>query len=227
MKRFFNILALTVLTLTGLTTANATEPAKSGSQMRHGTSFSHGVYYAGRDHNHWKSCYFDDRFGCHLYMCPTTSCYYYWCEADVRYYPVSYCPYGNYCPSRVCMWPSCPVSTPTHPPVCPPFNNTIHPIPSPTQPTQPTQPTGGGTVPPKGGILQGGISIYPSGPSIGNANPPAPTSPPAGTTVPPNAGINRGGATVLQSGVSLTGTNPTGPTAPATNPGRATPNRRR
>jgi hypothetical protein len=227
MKRFIYTFALIALTLAGMTTANATDTGKSApmhSQARHGTKFEHGVYYAGRDHNHWKSCYFDDRFGCYLYMCPTTNAYYYWCEAEVRYYPTSYCPYGNFGSSRVCLWPSCPVSTPTH---RPPFNNTIHPIPSPTQPTG-GAPTGGSTVPPKLGNLPGGVSILPTAPTLGNTNPTGPKAPPTGTPVPPKFGANPGGQSILPIGSTLASSHPTGPTVPpATNPGRVPPTRRR
>lgn len=36
------------------------------------------------------------RYGCTLYYDPELECYYYWCEPDGCYYPVSYCPYQRY-----------------------------------------------------------------------------------------------------------------------------------
>jgi hypothetical protein len=61
-----------------------------------GIRFDHGIYYRGRDHHHWGSVRFDRRYGCNCYWDPYVSVWYYWCQPDDCYYPVSYCPYRSY-----------------------------------------------------------------------------------------------------------------------------------
>ena len=61
-----------------------------------GTKFDHGICYRGRDHNHWGARRFDSRYGCDCYWDPYVLEWYYWCEPDLCFYPVSYCPYGVY-----------------------------------------------------------------------------------------------------------------------------------
>jgi hypothetical protein len=62
----------------------------------HGTKFSHGYYYCGKNHNHWSYCCWDPCCGCYLYWCPCTCCYYYYCQPDCCFFPVCYCPYQTY-----------------------------------------------------------------------------------------------------------------------------------
>jgi len=62
----------------------------------YGRQFRHGYYYPGRYHRHWAYTRFDARYGCTLYYDPDLCCYYYWCQPDSCYYPVSYCPYDRY-----------------------------------------------------------------------------------------------------------------------------------
>ena len=61
-----------------------------------GTRFEHGIYYRGRDHYHWGAVRFDSRYGCDCYWDPYIRSWYYWCEPDFCFYPVSYCPYRCY-----------------------------------------------------------------------------------------------------------------------------------
>jgi hypothetical protein len=61
-----------------------------------GYSFEHGYYYKGRDHSHWSHYYYSERYGTTIYFDPYHSVYYYWCQPDGCYYPVSYSPYGRY-----------------------------------------------------------------------------------------------------------------------------------
>src|SRR5262249_32935961 len=101
-----------------------------------GKEFNWGYGYFGRHHRHWTSSYFDNRFDCYLYLCPSTQAYYYWCERDVCFYPLSYCPYTTFSfgVDRVCT--TCPIVRPTSLPIYTRpyrpthggFNNTIHPI---------------------------------------------------------------------------------------------------
>src|SRR3954447_23409858 len=101
--RILKALTLAALVLAPMTAA-AAEPARRGEprgehrdyHREHGKKFEHGYYYHGREHRHWTSCYFDDRFGCYLYHCPATEAYYYWCERDTCYYPTTHCPYNTY-----------------------------------------------------------------------------------------------------------------------------------
>jgi hypothetical protein len=64
--------------------------------LRYGHQFRHGYYYRGRNHPHWSTTRWDARYGCTLYYDPYVRCYYYWCEPDGCYYPVSYTPYNRY-----------------------------------------------------------------------------------------------------------------------------------
>jgi hypothetical protein len=122
MKRFLMSVALSAMFLTSLNTTKAAEKGNSRPERssayheRHGKPFSGGYYYAGREHNHWTSCYFDKRHGCYAYLCPSTKAYYYWCKPDDCFYPVSYCPHGtrDFGAGRVCS--TCPVKQPTNPP---------------------------------------------------------------------------------------------------------------
>ena len=67
--------------------------------LQHGTKFEHGYFYKGKNHQHWGETRFDRRYGCNCYWDSCLSTWYYWCERDVCYYPVSYCPYHTYvCP---------------------------------------------------------------------------------------------------------------------------------
>jgi hypothetical protein len=65
--------------------------------LTHGKQFSKGIYYPGKYHKHWSYCCFNNNYGCYLYCCPCTNCWYYWCVPDCCYYPVCYVPYGCYC----------------------------------------------------------------------------------------------------------------------------------
>jgi len=62
----------------------------------HGTKFSHGYCYSGKNHCHWSYCCWDPCCGCYLYWCPCTCCYYYWCQPDCCFFPVCYCPHQTY-----------------------------------------------------------------------------------------------------------------------------------
>jgi hypothetical protein len=95
-----------VLVATMLVTASAVQAAKPGggksshsgksgsSQGKnflssHGTKFSHGYLYSGKQHNHWSyQCYLS-RYGCNCFYCPYATCWYYWCEPRCCYLPVS------------------------------------------------------------------------------------------------------------------------------------------
>jgi len=65
--------------------------------VNHGTRFSHGYFYNGRNHSHWSQQRFDRRYGCTCYFDSGCNAWYYWCQPAGCYYPVSYCPYGTYC----------------------------------------------------------------------------------------------------------------------------------
>lgn len=65
--------------------------------LDYGTKFKGGYFYKGKEHSHWSYHCYDKRYGCECYYCPCTCCYYYWCQPDDCYYPVSYCPHGKYC----------------------------------------------------------------------------------------------------------------------------------
>jgi hypothetical protein len=79
--------------------------------LNHGRQFNWGWCFQGRHHNHWSFCYHDHRYGCYLYYCPCTCGYFYWCETDVCYYPISYCPYNTYCGCTTVIDTTCPVVT--------------------------------------------------------------------------------------------------------------------
>ena len=103
MTRFLMSVALAATALTSVPAANGAErrgesrgehrDRHSGSysnyHTRFGTKFSHGYYYSGRDHHHWTYRYFWSQYGCDCYWCPSTSCWYYWCEPRNAYLPVS------------------------------------------------------------------------------------------------------------------------------------------
>jgi hypothetical protein len=65
--------------------------------LTHGTRFAHGYFYRGRNHYHWESQRFDARYGCTCFYDSSCSSWYYWCQPDDCYYPVTYCPYQTYC----------------------------------------------------------------------------------------------------------------------------------
>jgi hypothetical protein len=82
-------------------TANNGRSAAQGSGHRgyyakNGRPFQGGYYYPGRNHPHWAYTVYDNRYGCTLYYDADLGSYYYWCQPDDCYYPVSYCPYDQY-----------------------------------------------------------------------------------------------------------------------------------
>ena len=64
--------------------------------IQYGRKFDYGYCYYGRTHQHWVSTIFSTDCGCNTYYCPYTEAWYYWCEPDSCYYPVTYCPYGTF-----------------------------------------------------------------------------------------------------------------------------------
>jgi hypothetical protein len=65
--------------------------SKSSSFLNsHGTKFSGGYCYMGKDHSHWTYSCYSTGYGCNFYWCPYACCYYYWCEPAGCYYPYSY-----------------------------------------------------------------------------------------------------------------------------------------
>jgi hypothetical protein len=64
--------------------------------LRVGIHFEHGIYYKGRDHFHWTLSRFDARYGCECYWDPYSLAWYYWCEPDQCFYPVTYAPHRTY-----------------------------------------------------------------------------------------------------------------------------------
>ncbi len=52
--------------------------------------------YKGKYCNFWNYHCWDWRYGCYLYWDPCFRSYYYWCEPDECYYPISYCPYRKF-----------------------------------------------------------------------------------------------------------------------------------
>jgi hypothetical protein len=96
--------------------------------VTHGTRFHHGYYYRGRNHSHWRCWRWDARYGCICYWDPSVCVWYYWCQPDSCYYPVSYCPYRTYC------WTT-PGVVQTQPPIAVPPSpgptDDVPPIPAP------------------------------------------------------------------------------------------------
>jgi hypothetical protein len=135
MKRSILSIAVTglVLTLGSRVEANPTVTGVNTTSgigeyhRKHGKEFSWGYAYFGREHRHWTSCYFDERFGCYLYFDPSTQVYYYWCERDVVFYPINHCPYETFVFTTECVAKGCPVMCPKTPPTFV-LRNTIHPI---------------------------------------------------------------------------------------------------
>jgi hypothetical protein len=96
--------------------------------LQYGKKLGKNSYcYPGKYHNHWQYCCFNVRFGCYLYWCPCTDCWYYYCVPDCCYYPVWYVPYGIY------LWgsPACYCTAP-----CPPE---IVALPEPAEVVVPTE----------------------------------------------------------------------------------------
>jgi hypothetical protein len=77
--------------MTSHTTSSHDYHMKNSYKLKSG-----GYYYKGKDHSHWSYRCYDRRYGCTCYYDSGLCCYYYWCEPDDCYYPVSYCPYGKY-----------------------------------------------------------------------------------------------------------------------------------
>jgi hypothetical protein len=79
------------------TQRTASHHVATGTQRSGGVyKFKGGYYYKGGWHNHWNYRYHAANYGCTLYYDDGCQCYYYWCPPDDCYYPVSYCPYGQY-----------------------------------------------------------------------------------------------------------------------------------
>jgi Ni/Co efflux regulator RcnB len=52
--------------------------------------------YRGRHCDFWNYHCWDRRYGCELYWNPWYRCYYYYCDPDDCYYPISYCPHRKF-----------------------------------------------------------------------------------------------------------------------------------
>jgi hypothetical protein len=123
-------------TTTTKTPAKAKVPAQ-------GVKFANGFLYKGKNHHHWGPIRWDLRYGCYCYWDPCVLVWYYWCEQDDCYYPVSYCPYRTYCNVGV-VETAAPASQPgpgeTRTTVRPdaepttPLSSDIPPIPEPVAP---------------------------------------------------------------------------------------------
>jgi hypothetical protein len=57
--------------------------------LTHGTKFSKGYYYRGRNHHHWSHRRYWSKYHCNTYFCPSTRGWYYWCRSRDCYLPVS------------------------------------------------------------------------------------------------------------------------------------------
>jgi hypothetical protein len=66
-------------------------------RFTHGTKFEHGWCYKGKEHHHWSERCYSNRYGCDIFYCPSACGWFYFCEPDCCYYPVSHCPYGKFC----------------------------------------------------------------------------------------------------------------------------------
>ena len=82
-----------------------TGPRIQNYHLQHGTRFQHGYYYRGHSHNHWGLVRFDPRYGCDCFWDPYVLAWFYWCERDICYYPVSYVPYRTYVFPQVVVGP--------------------------------------------------------------------------------------------------------------------------
>ena len=109
--------------------------------LQFGTKFQGGYFYKGKNHDHWGQIRFDRRYGCDCYWDPCVLAWYYWCERDICYYPVSYCPYRCYvCPEVVVQTAVSTLPGTNGPsPIAPPStqaasSNDIAPIPEPLEP---------------------------------------------------------------------------------------------
>jgi hypothetical protein len=56
---------------------------------KYGKKYSFGYSYFGKDHYHWSYQCWYPRYSCDCYYCPSSYCWYYWCEPRVCYLPVS------------------------------------------------------------------------------------------------------------------------------------------
>jgi hypothetical protein len=82
--------------------------------LSHGTKFEHGIFYRGKNHEHWGESRFDRRYGCNVYWDRGLSKWFYWCERDICYYPVTYRPYQVEVCQPVIVEPVRPVTTTTN-----------------------------------------------------------------------------------------------------------------
>jgi hypothetical protein len=103
---------------TGPGKAAAPRPNYANYHLTHGKVFSGGYCYPGKNHTHWAYHGWSKKYRCECYWCPSTCQYYYWCEPQACYYPVTYYDAAP-CPSpepAVCATPA-PVCAPAP---CPP-----------------------------------------------------------------------------------------------------------
>jgi hypothetical protein len=113
-------------------------PKINDYHLKFGTKFDHGYFYKGKNHHHWGLIRFDVRYGCNCYWDPCLLIWFYWCERDVCYYPVSYCPYRCYACTEVVVETPCLPCTSGQPVLpastdAPPVSD-IPPIPAPVAP---------------------------------------------------------------------------------------------
>jgi hypothetical protein len=64
--------------------------SRNSYYKKHGTKFSHGYFYHGRNHRHWDYRCWSKRYGCNCYWDSGCRSWYYWSEPKCCYYPICY-----------------------------------------------------------------------------------------------------------------------------------------
>jgi hypothetical protein len=118
-------------TVAKTTTTKTITPAAKTKIPAPGVKFDKGIFYKGKNQNHWGLIRWDLRYGCYCYWDPCVLVWYYWCEKDDCYYPVSYCPYRTYSSVGV---PE--TAAPASPPAASETATTIRPDAEPTTPVR-------------------------------------------------------------------------------------------
>ena len=108
MKKLLYIAALLTISLVAIEKSEARGPSHGSYSVSH----SYPRQFRG-----WSSCYFNSRYGCNFYFCPTRSCYYYFYAPTACYIPVTYL--AQYPPTVVATQPVVPGYVPQPVPVAP------------------------------------------------------------------------------------------------------------
>jgi hypothetical protein len=113
-----NLIALLIVIAIAPAVVDAAGPGKGGgngggkgASFKYGGKSGYGGYSHGHGYNHWSYRCWNGNYGCYCYWDAGCSQYFYYCQPDSCYYPVTYCPYHRFSWTSAYVATGIPVAT--------------------------------------------------------------------------------------------------------------------